>query len=119
MAESPTRFFLQEVGTRVGPIALVTMDNGEDWQKPNLFGSAALGSLGALTPELRGGNWSGLVLTGKPFVFAAGADLSEFPRMSTPYLARAAAVAGHRAFGAIRDLPFPTVAPISTVLIRR
>ena len=113
MAESPTRFFLQEVTTRVGAVALVTMDNGEDWQKPNVFGSAALASLGELLSELEGREWSGLVLTGKPFVFAAGADLTEFPRMSTPELARAAAVGGHEAFGAIRDLPFPTLAAIN------
>ena len=51
---APTQFFLQEVATRVGPIALVTMDNGEDWQKPNVFGRAALASLGELLPQLRG-----------------------------------------------------------------
>ena len=113
MAESPTRFFLQEVTTRVGPLALVTMDNGEEWQKPNVFGSAALASLGDLISQLGEQEWSGLVLTGKPFVFAAGADLTEFPRMSTPELARAAAVGGHEAFGAIRDLPFPTLAAIN------
>ena len=113
MAESPTRFFLQEVTTRVGPLALVTMDNGEEWQKPNVFGSAALASLGELLTRLGAREWSGLVLTGKPFVFAAGADLTEFPRMSTPDLARAAAVGGHEAFGAIRDLPFPTLAAIN------
>ena len=45
MADSPTRFFLQPVETRVGPVALVTMDNGEDWQKPNTFGRGALESL--------------------------------------------------------------------------
>ena len=27
---SPTEFKLQKISTRVGPIALVTMDNGED-----------------------------------------------------------------------------------------
>jgi len=113
MAESPTRFFLQEVTTRVGPIALVTMDNGEEWQKPNVFGSAALASLRGLIGQLGEREWSGLVLTGKPFVFAAGADLTEFPRMSTPELARAAAAGGHEAFGAIRDLPFPTLAAIN------
>ena len=48
MADGPTQFFLQEVATRVGPIALVTMDNGEDWQKPNVFGRAALASLAEL-----------------------------------------------------------------------
>ncbi len=113
MAESPTLFHLQEVSSRVGPIALVTMDNGEDWKKPNVFGSAALGSLGECLGALRTRTWSGLVLTGKPFVFATGADLTEFPRMSTSELARAAAVAGHSAFGAIRDLPFPTLAAIN------
>ena len=105
MADRPTQFFLQEAATRVGPVALVTMDNGEDWRKPNVFGRAALASLGDLLPRLREGDWSGLVLTGKPFVFAAGADLTEFPRMTTPALARAAAKAGHDAFAAIRDLP--------------
>ncbi len=113
MADQPTLFHLQEVATRVGPFALVTMDNGEDWQKPNVFGRAALASLDDLLPALRTGNWSGLVLTGKPFVFAAGADLTEFPQMTTPELARAASKAGHAAFAAIRDLPFPTLAAIN------
>ena len=45
MASSPTEFKLQRIDTRAGPVALVTMDNGEDWQKPNTFGEAALRSL--------------------------------------------------------------------------
>ncbi len=113
MAERPTQFYLQEITTRVGPFALVTMDNGEDWQKPNVFGRAALVSLDGLVPRLREESWQGLVLTGKPFVFAAGADLTEFPLMTTPELARAAAQAGHEAFAAIRDLPYPTLAAIN------
>jgi len=113
MADSPTRFYLQQIETRVGPIALVTMDNGEDWQKPNVFGRAAIESLHALAPRLRDGNWKGLVLTGKPFVFAVGADLSEFHLATTPELARAGGKGGHDAFAAIRDLPFPTLAAIN------
>lgn len=113
MAEQATRFHLQQVATRVGELALVTMDNGQDWQQPNVFGQTALESLGSLLAELRTGSWSGLVLTGKPFVFAAGADLSEFPRITTPELGRAAARAGHDAFAAIRHLPFPTLAAIN------
>ena len=113
MADRATQFYLQEVATRVGPLALVTMDNGEDWQKPNVFGRAALESLGELLPRLQDDRWSGLVLTGKPFVFAAGADLTEFPQMSTPELARAAAQGRPRAFAAIRDLPYPTLAAIN------
>ena len=42
MASNPTEFKLRKIQTRLGPIALVTMDNGEDWQKPNTFGEAAL-----------------------------------------------------------------------------
>jgi 3-hydroxyacyl-CoA dehydrogenase/enoyl-CoA hydratase/carnithine racemase len=113
MADSPTRFYLQPAETRAGPIALVTMDNGEDWQKPNTFGRAALESLGELLPRLREGDWAGLVLTGKPFVFGAGADLTEFPQTNTPELARAAAKGGHDAFAAIRALPYPTLAAIN------
>jgi len=113
MAESPTRFHLQKIATRIGPVALVTMDNGEDWQKPNVFGRAALESLHELIPRLRTPDWQGLVLTGKPFVFAAGADLTEFPQMTSPELARAAGKAGHEAFGAIRGLPYRTLAAVN------
>ena len=96
-ADGETQFFLQNVETRVGPLALVTIDNGEDWQKPNVFGRAAFASLAGLLQQLQEGDWRGLVLTGKPFVFAVGADLTEFPQMSTPELARAAAKTGHDA----------------------
>jgi len=30
-------------------------------------------------PELEDGDWAALVITGKPFVFAAGADVTQFP----------------------------------------
>ena len=97
----------------MGSLALVTMDNGEDWQKPNVFGRAALESLNDLLPRLREGDFKGLVLTGKPFVFAVGADLSEFHLATTPELARAGGKGGHDAFAGIRDLPFPTLAAIN------
>jgi len=32
-----------------------------------------------LLPQLEDGDWAALVITGKPFVFAAGADITEFP----------------------------------------
>ena len=113
LPDSPTRFHLQRIHTRIGPVALVTMDNGEDWQKPNVFGRAALESLHELIPRLRTRDWQGLVLTGKPFVFAAGADLTEFPQLTDPELARMAGRAGHDAFGAIRELPYRTLAAVN------
>ena len=69
---------------RAGPLALVTIDNGEDHTKPTVFGRAALGSL-ARHAATRSSAATGraLVLTGKPFVFAAGADIGEFPPSAT------------------------------------
>jgi 3-hydroxyacyl-CoA dehydrogenase/enoyl-CoA hydratase/carnithine racemase len=112
VASAPTEFKLQKVSTRVGPIALVTMDNGEDWQKPNTFGEAALRSLEDVLDQLRSRDWRGLLLTGKPFVFAVGADIGEFGEIA-PDRARLGGQAGHELFSRIRDLPFITVAAVN------
>ncbi len=88
------------------------MDNGEDWQKPNTFGEAALRSLQELLDRVEEGEWAGLMLTGKPFVFAVGADIDEFGEI-TPERAREGGEAGHELFGRIRALPFPTLAAVN------
>src|SRR5829696_870503 len=113
MAEPVTLFKLARVATPTGPIALVTMDNGEDYRKPNVFGRGAMESLQALLPQLEAGDWAAMVLTGKPFVFAAGADISEFPLRATRELAEEGSRAGHELFGRIAALPYPTVAAIN------
>ena len=110
--KSPTEFKLQRIDTRVGPVALVTMDNGEDWQRPNTFGESALRSLEDVLDRLRTRDWRGLLLTGKPFVFAAGADIDEFDEI-TPERARLGGQAGHDLFARLRDLPFVTVAAVN------
>ena len=109
---SPTQFKLQRIETRVGPVALVTIDNGEDWQKPNTFGEAALRSLEGVLGQLETSDWRGLLLTGKPFVFAVGADIDEFGEI-TPERARLGGEAGHELFGRLRNLPFSTLAAIN------
>jgi len=116
MADATTRFHLQRVVTRVGPVALVTIDNGADWQKPSTFGREALESLGEVLDRLRTRDWRGLLLTGKPLVFAAGADVDLFPGI-TADTARAAGRAGHDLFGRLRELPFPTVAALNGVAL--
>jgi 3-hydroxyacyl-CoA dehydrogenase/enoyl-CoA hydratase/carnithine racemase len=88
------------------------MDNGEDWQKPNTFGEVALRSLESVLDQLGDEDWAGLVLTGKPFVFAVGADIDEFGEI-TPERARLGGEAGHELFGRIRNLPFPTLAAVN------
>jgi 3-hydroxyacyl-CoA dehydrogenase/enoyl-CoA hydratase/carnithine racemase len=109
---SATQFKLQRIETRVGPVALVTMDNGEDWQKPNTFGEQALRSLEDVLGLLRTRDWRGLLLTGKPFVFAVGADIDEFGEI-TQERARLGGEAGHELFGRLRELPFITLAAIN------
>jgi len=97
---------------RVGDVALVTIDNGEDWTKPTFFGEAALASCERALNELEAGDFRAAVITGKPFFFAAGADITEFPNI-TPERAVEGARAGHELFGRLRALPFPTVAAIN------
>jgi 3-hydroxyacyl-CoA dehydrogenase/enoyl-CoA hydratase/carnithine racemase len=98
---------------RAGDVALVTLDNGADHTRPTVLGRAALESLAALLPELESGNFAALVVTGKPFVFCAGADVDEFPQTTTRELAMAGSRAGHELFLRLRALPYPTVAAIN------
>jgi len=97
---------------RTGDVALVTIDNGEDWTKPTFFGEQALASLERLLGQLESGDFSAALITGKPFFFAAGADITEFPDITRDRAVEGAR-AGHELFGRLRALPFPTVAAIN------
>ena len=99
--------------TAKGPLALVTIDNGADHTKPTVFGRSAFESAQRLLAELEDGDWVAMVLTGKPFVFAVGADIDEFPKVRTREEVIAGSRAGHDAFGRIRALPYPSVAAIN------
>ena len=107
-----TVFHLRPVETQAGQLALVTIDNGEDWTKPPSLGRSAMESGQRLIEELEAGGWVAAVFTGKPFWFCAGADINEFPSI-TPDTAGEGSRAGHELFLRIRNLPFPTVAAIN------
>jgi 3-hydroxyacyl-CoA dehydrogenase/enoyl-CoA hydratase/carnithine racemase len=93
-----------------GRIALVTIDNGEDYRKPTTLGRSAFESAVPVIEELENGDWEAAVFTGKPFVFCVGADIDEFGNVQDP---REGIRAGHELFARIRALPFPTVAAIN------
>jgi 3-hydroxyacyl-CoA dehydrogenase/enoyl-CoA hydratase/carnithine racemase len=95
---------------RAGSIALVTIDNGEDYRVPTTLGRSAFESAVAVIEELERGGWSAAMFTGKPFVFCVGADIDEFGRIEDP---RDGIRPGHELFARIRALPFPTVAAIN------
>ncbi len=97
-----------------GTMALVTLDNGFDNTKPNTFGPASIAGLQACFDELRAraeaGEIQAVGLTGKPFIFAVGADLSGVPKVTQREQALAIARAGHTAYATLMDLPVPTFA---------
>ena len=107
-----TEFKLARVESEAGPLALVTIDNGEDHTKPTVFGRAALESLTQVLERLEGEDWAGMVLTGKPFVFCAGADINEFHGVSAES-ARQGSRIGHELFGRVAALPYPTLAAVN------
>ncbi len=114
MPELVTRSKLSYLSSpRAGRLALLTLDNGEDYRKPNTFGAGGFDSLEAALDELgRQPDVKGLLITGKPFVFAVGADMANFGGADKE-LARAGARRGHEVFGRVGALPFPTVAAIN------
>ena len=98
-----------------GTLALVTLDNGLDHTRPTTFGPQAIA--GARGNRRRGcasaprpARSRPSAITGKPFVFAVGADLSGVPYVVERDQALEFARAGHAAFAAIMDLPVPTFA---------
>src|SRR5438270_11736659 len=95
---------------RAGSIALVTIDNGEDYHVPTTLGRSAFDSAVTVLEKLERGDWSAAVFTGKPLVFCVGADIDEFGRIEDP---REGIRAGHELFARLRALPFPTVAAIN------
>ena len=97
-----------------GTLALITLDNGFDHTKPNTFGPAGIAELTETVAGLRqraeAGEIQAVAITGKPFIFAVGADLSGVPTVTKREQATQIAQAGHAAFASISDLPVPTFA---------
>ena len=60
-----------------GTMALITLDNGFDHTRPNTFGPKSLASLdAAIDAALERDDITSIGVTGKPFILAAGADLT-------------------------------------------
>jgi 3-hydroxyacyl-CoA dehydrogenase/enoyl-CoA hydratase/carnithine racemase len=97
-----------------GTMALLTLDNGFDHTKPNTLGPATIAGLQATVDTLRtraeAGEIQAVAITGKPFIFAVGADLTGVPMLRERAQALQVARAGHAAYAAIMDLPVPTFA---------
>ena len=97
-----------------GTFVLITLDNGFDHTKPNTFGPATLSGLStvldALHARAEAGEIVGVGVTGKPFIFAVGADLTGVPKVTKREQALAIGQLGHKTFEQLRTLPVPTFA---------
>ena len=97
-----------------GTFVLITLDNGFNHTKPNTFGPATLyglsGVLSILRARAQAGEIVGVGVTGKPFIFAVGADLTGIPKVTTREQMLAIGQLGHRTFEQLRTLPVPTFA---------
>ena len=59
----------------LGTLALITLDNGFDHTKPTTLGPKSLANIGAAIDEALGrDDVVAVAVTGKPFIFAVGAD---------------------------------------------
>jgi 3-hydroxyacyl-CoA dehydrogenase/enoyl-CoA hydratase/carnithine racemase len=94
-----------------GTMALITLDNGHDHTKPNSFGIRGLLALQAALDSVAGRDDIVAVgLTGKPFIFAVGADLKGAALIRTRDEALAVARLGHAAYRRFGELHVPAFA---------
>ncbi|GLF97780.1 3-hydroxyacyl-CoA dehydrogenase NAD-binding domain-containing protein [Streptomyces yaizuensis] len=97
-----------------GRFALITLDNGLDHTKPTTFGPRSLANLDAaidqVEREAAEGAITGAGLTGKPFIFAVGADLKGVELLRSHDEALAIGRSGHDVFKRLSALAVPTFA---------
>jgi 3-hydroxyacyl-CoA dehydrogenase/enoyl-CoA hydratase/carnithine racemase len=111
--EVVTHAYVRDVRLRSGRVlALITLDNGRDHTRPNTLGPATLLELSRVFDELTvrasAGEIAAVGLTGKPFILAAGADLSKVSEIPSKDVARKLAQLGHHVLGKQAQLGVPS-----------
>ncbi|MUN36271.1 3-hydroxyacyl-CoA dehydrogenase NAD-binding domain-containing protein [Actinomadura litoris] len=94
-----------------GTLALITLDNGHDHTRPSTFGPRGLTELGeALDAVAAREDIAAVGVTGKPFIFAVGADLKGVPLIGDRADAAAVGRLGHDVFRRLGELRVPSFA---------
>ena len=95
-------------------LALITLDNGRDHNRPNTLGPATLAELNetleALKVRAGAGEIQAVGVTGKQYILAAGADLSDISRVGSKENAKLVAQFGHMVLGKLSELGVPSFA---------
>ena len=93
-------------------LALVTLDNGRDHTRPNTLGPARCSSSARTSMRLAEraatGEIHAVAVTGKPFILAAGADLSKVAEIPTREIGQQMAQLGHHVLGKQATLGVPS-----------
>ncbi|MCP3782397.1 3-hydroxyacyl-CoA dehydrogenase NAD-binding domain-containing protein [Micromonospora sp. A3M-1-15] len=92
------------------PVALITLDNGFDHTKPNSFGPGGLTSLDEAITAALAANPAFVAVTGKPYIFCVGADITSLPQLENREQALEIGRLGHRVFARLKDSEVPTFA---------
>ncbi|TSA47533.1 MAG: 3-hydroxyacyl-CoA dehydrogenase, partial [Actinomycetales bacterium] len=96
-----------------GTLSLITLDNGLDHNRPNTFGSNSLAALDSAIIAAQASSSIAIAITGKPFIFAAGADLSALAFLTEKSQALAIGKLGHDVFRQLATSKKPTFAFIN------
>jgi len=104
-----------------GTMALITLDNGRDHTRPNTFGPAGLlalrDALDSVAARAERGEIVAVGVTGKPFIFAVGADLSGAPLVAARDEALAIGRLGHAVFRRLGELGVPSFAFVNGAVL--
>jgi len=96
-----------------GTLALITLDNALDHTRPNTLGPQSLASLDAAITDAASRKPAAIAVIGKPFIFAAGADLSGLAFLNKREQALAIGKLGHDVFRRLDEIGIPTFAFIN------
>jgi enoyl-CoA hydratase/carnithine racemase len=101
-----------------GTAVLITLDNGRDHTRPNTLGARGLSELNQAIDAARAReDVLAIAVTGKPFMLAAGADLSAFSKIVNRDEALAIARIGHAVFDKLHASRVPTFAFINGLVL--
>ncbi len=110
--EVVTNAYLREVDLTAfgvsGKLALITIDNGMDHTRPTTLGPQSMRNIDAAIDQALALNPAAIAVTGKPFILAAGADLSGISALTTEEQAKYVIQFGHNAYAKLRNSKVPT-----------
>jgi 3-hydroxyacyl-CoA dehydrogenase/enoyl-CoA hydratase/carnithine racemase len=111
--EVVTHSYVRDITLASGKrLALITLDNGRDYTRPNTLGPATLlelaGVLDALTARSAAKEIDAVAVTGKQFILAAGADLSRAGELPSRNVGLLMAQLGHSTLGRLGELGVPS-----------